>query len=85
MERVTARKSGNVVSVILRHDRGETRGQAVDEKVLPRPRANNSQQSRGGILLTDFVVSFYGAAGLQGRIGRKVELARGQRHEASLK
>jgi hypothetical protein len=28
----------------------------------------NSQQSRGGILLTSFVVSFCGAAGLQGRI-----------------
>jgi hypothetical protein len=26
--------------------------QAVDKKVLPRPRANNSQQSRGGILLS---------------------------------
>jgi hypothetical protein len=37
--------------------------------VLPRPRANNSQQSRGGILLTDFVASFYGTAGLQRRIG----------------
>jgi hypothetical protein len=41
--------------------------------VLPRPRANNSQQSREGILLTSFVVSFYGAAGPQGGIGEKME------------
>jgi hypothetical protein len=64
---------------------GEIHSQAVDERVLPRPRANNSQQSRGGILLTGFVVSFCGAAGLQGRVGGKVELARGLRHETSLK
>jgi hypothetical protein len=35
--------------------------------VLPRLRANNNYQSRGGILLTGLVVSFRGAAGPQGR------------------
>jgi hypothetical protein len=59
---------------------GETHSQAVDEKVLPRPQANNSQQSRGGILLTGLVVSLCGAAGPQERIGGgEVELARGLR------
>jgi hypothetical protein len=36
-----------MISVILRHHRGETHSQAVNERVLLRPRANNSQQSRG--------------------------------------
>jgi hypothetical protein len=45
-----------------------------------------AKQSRGGIFLTSFVVSFYGAAGLQGRTGAGGKWsARGLRHETSLK
>ena len=50
---------------------GETHSQAVDEKVQPRPERITASKSRGGILLIDLIVSFFGAAGLQGRTGGK--------------
>ena len=58
--------------------------------MIPRqPRRHADDDPMGsrvaGILLTGFVVSFCGATGSQGRIWGKVELARGLRHETSLK
>jgi hypothetical protein len=49
-----------------------------------RLQANNSQQTREDILLTDFV-SFCGFVGLEERNGGEVELARGLRHETPLR
>jgi hypothetical protein len=74
-----ARKPRNFIRVIRRHQRGETNSQAVDEKVLPRARTNNSRPSGGGTFLTGSVVSTCGAVGLaeegRTRMEAKVTLA----------
>jgi hypothetical protein len=59
-----ARKPRNFISVIRHHQRGEPNSQAVDEKVQPKARTNNSWPSGGGTFLTGSVVSICGAVGL---------------------
>jgi hypothetical protein len=59
-------------------------GRCLGWVIAPGKRVTASSRV-GGILLTGSVVSFCGAAGLQGRVEEKVELARGLRHETSLK